>query len=86
MQIQSANPEKDCYLIHEDGEFKAGKANSDNSIFEVVQIVDGYSIALRHWTEDGKSPVCFLGFASADSIPTCYTSTDFAATRFMIYH
>ena len=38
-------------------------------------------------TEDeAAAPVCYLGFPDKNSEPQCYSSSDYAATRFTIIH
>ena len=87
--IESANPENEgLFLSFKDGEFKTGKASDKNGIFEMVSIGVGNYVAVRAAGNGsgGKSDAeCYLGFASDDSLPTCYSSTDFAATRFVVF-
>ena len=84
IQLQSANPGKECYLVFEDGEFRAGKADDKNSIFEVVGQDQRGSLG-----QVGLHPVtvtdCYLGFSSPESEPACYPSTELAATRLRIF-
>ncbi|CAI7991166.1 hypothetical protein GBAR_LOCUS638 [Geodia barretti] len=84
IQLKSANPEKECYLVFEDGEFRAGKADDKNSIFEVVGQDERGSVgqvALRPVTATD----CYLGFSNPESEPACYPSTELAATRLGIF-
>ena len=84
IQLQSASMEKACYLVFEDGNFKAGQVIDKGSIFELVRPEEsdgvGY-VGLRPVTAED----CYLGFAHPESEPTCYPSTDLAATKFHIF-
>ena len=89
---------KNCYLIHENGQFQGGEPSDGNDIFEMVT-VGSHSIALRAVNstqadsdsgsggESGNmASDCYLGFSDVISGPKCYVSTDFAATRFVVIH
>ena len=90
------NRAKICYLIHENGTFQGGEPSDGNDIFEMVT-VGSHSIALHAVNlmqadsdsggESGDmASDCYLGFSDVISGPKCYTSTDFAATRFVVIH
>ena len=91
VQIQcSGSDEASCHLTFGEGGFRGGEAGESSSVFELVPVGD-YEVALRPASQEEEGDVtmaadCFLGFSNAVSEPECYTSTEYAATRFTIYH
>ena len=94
LRIQSIKTEKPCFLVFENGQFKGGQPMDGNDLFEMVRVGPN-SVALRvvnpkqgsgHSDKLSANSDCYLGFSDVTSEPTCYESTDFAATRFTIYH